>query len=75
MRAVKQSKNDDLPHTLPLLWMETADRAQQRGLPRQAGHEQGSKAAEDIVRYANELGIKHITLYAFSRRKLASSTR
>jgi len=40
--------------------------AQKRGLERQIGHEQGSKTAEDIVRYANELGIKYVTLYAFS---------
>jgi undecaprenyl diphosphate synthase len=40
--------------------------AKRRGLPRHAGHEQGSKAAEDVVRYASELGIKYLTLFAFS---------
>jgi undecaprenyl diphosphate synthase len=37
-----------------------------RGLSRHAGHEQGSKTALEILRYAGELGIRHITLYAFS---------
>lgn len=40
--------------------------ALKRGLPRFMGHEQGAKTTEDIVRYASELGIKYITLYAFS---------
>ena len=30
------------------------------------GHWQGAKTAEDIIRYAHELGIKYLTLYAFS---------
>lgn len=40
--------------------------AQKRGLSRQIGHEQGAKTAEDIIRYASELGIAYLTLYAFS---------
>lgn len=40
--------------------------AQRRGIPRIMGHYQGAKVAEDIVEYAVELGIKHLTLYAFS---------
>lgn len=40
--------------------------ALKRGLPRVMGHYQGAKVAEDIVEYATKLGIKHLTLYAFS---------
>jgi undecaprenyl diphosphate synthase len=40
--------------------------AQKRGLARQHGHEQGARAAQDIILYTLELGIKYITLYAFS---------
>ena len=40
--------------------------ALKRGLPRIMGHYQGAKVAEDIVEYATKLGIKHLTLYAFS---------
>ena len=37
-----------------------------RALPRRAGHEAGAKAARALVKNAESLGIKFITLYAFS---------
>jgi undecaprenyl diphosphate synthase len=40
--------------------------AKERGLPRTAGHEQGESALLDCVHGALELGIGHISAYAFS---------
>src|SRR5271163_1552116 len=40
--------------------------ARQRGLPRVEGHRQGAESARTIIRTAGELGIKYLTLYAFS---------
>jgi undecaprenyl diphosphate synthase len=40
--------------------------AQQRGLVRTQGHLEGLKAAKRIVKAASDLGIKYLTLYAFS---------
>lgn len=40
--------------------------AQQRGLPRLAGHEQGSKSIRSCVEAAIEAGVEFVTLYAFS---------
>lgn len=40
--------------------------AEKRGLLRHVGHEQGAKTIQDIIRYAQELEIPYITLYAFS---------
>ena len=40
--------------------------AKERGLPRFRGHEEGVKAAERTARAAAEIGIKFLTLYAFS---------
>lgn len=40
--------------------------AQQRGLPRLAGHEQGSKSIRQCVEGAMEAGVEFVTLYAFS---------
>ncbi|UKS54983.1 isoprenyl transferase [Exiguobacterium acetylicum] len=40
--------------------------AQKRGLPRIMGHREGMKSIREVVRVANELGIKSLTLYAFS---------
>ena len=40
--------------------------AQQRGLPRLAGHEQGSKSIRQCVEACMETGVEFLTLYAFS---------
>ena len=40
--------------------------AKEKGLPTSLGHKEGAKTLEKIVRYANKIGIKYITVYAFS---------
>ncbi len=40
--------------------------AKQRGLPRVEGHRMGAESVRAIIRTAGELGIKYLTLYAFS---------
>src|SRR5512133_3045195 len=40
--------------------------ARQRNLPRIEGHRAGAESARNIIRTAGELGIKYLTLYAFS---------
>lgn len=40
--------------------------AQQRGLPRLAGHEAGSKSIERCVQACIDSGVEYLTLYAFS---------
>ncbi|MFA5164984.1 MAG: isoprenyl transferase [Candidatus Omnitrophota bacterium] len=40
--------------------------ARKRGLPRVMGHREGLKSVREIVKTCRELGIKHLTLYAFS---------
>lgn len=40
--------------------------AKEKGMPRNYGHIQGAKAVEDILVDARDLGIKYLTVYAFS---------
>jgi undecaprenyl diphosphate synthase len=40
--------------------------AQQRGLPRLKGHEQGAESVRAVLRAARQAGVKYLTLYAFS---------
>ena len=40
--------------------------ARAQGKPASFGHKEGAKTLEKIVRYANKIGLKHITVYAFS---------
>lgn len=45
--------------------------AKKRGLPRSAGHVEGAKNFRTIGEYAGDLGIKHISFYAFSTENWA----
>ena len=40
--------------------------AKKRFLPRNAGHVEGAKTVEQVLEDAHELGIKYVTMYAFS---------
>ncbi len=40
--------------------------AKNRGLPRKAGHREGAQVFRTITRYASEVGIRYLTVYAFS---------
>ena len=41
--------------------------AKQRGLRRSDGHRAGTEAARAVVTRCRELGVRHLTLYTFSR--------
>ena len=40
--------------------------AKSKGMPRNYGHTMGAKNVEVILRAADELGIRYVTMYAFS---------
>lgn len=40
--------------------------AKKRGLPRSAGHKAGAKNFRTITRYCSSIGVKYLTVYAFS---------
>jgi undecaprenyl diphosphate synthase len=48
--------------------------AEQRNLPRAIGHNAGMKAMKEIVKRSSSLGIKHLTVYAFSTENWKRST-
>ena len=45
--------------------------AKKRGLPRAAGHKKGAETLKEIVKVCNEIGVKHLTVYAFSTENWA----
>ena len=45
--------------------------ARNRGLPRTEGHKQGAKTFRKICEYAADIGIEHLTFYAFSTENWA----
>ena len=40
--------------------------AQAKGMPREFGHRKGAEVFKDLVEYCGDIGIKHVTVYAFS---------
>ena len=55
-----------LPRHVAIIMDGNGRWAKARGLPRIEGHRQGAESARAIIRIAGELGIKYLTLYAFS---------
>lgn len=45
--------------------------AERRGMPRRYGHRYGAEAFRKIVRYCGDIGIKYVTVYAFSTENWA----
>ena len=45
--------------------------AKQRGLKRTQGHREGARVFRRICEYANDIGIRYITFYAFSTENWA----
>src|SRR5215471_9378064 len=55
-----------LPRHVAIIMDGNGRWAKQRHLPRIEGHRAGAESARVIIRTAGELGIKYLTLYAFS---------
>ncbi len=55
-----------LPEHLGIIMDGNGRWAKKRGLPRPAGHTAGAAVFKTIVRYCSSIGIKYLTIYAFS---------
>ncbi len=56
----------NLPRHIAVIMDGNGRWAQQRGLPRTEGHREGIESVRDIVKASSQLGLKYLTLYAFS---------
>ena len=59
-------QEQNLPQHIAIIMDGNRRWAKNKGLPVSFGHKEGAKTLEKIVRYANKIGIKYITVYAFS---------
>jgi len=57
---------NDIPKHVAIIMDGNGRWAKERGLPRSAGHRAGINKVKDIIRAASDLGIKVVTLFAFS---------
>ena len=58
--------NRILPQHVGIIMDGNGRWAKKRGMPRQAGHQAGASNFRKITRYCNSIGIKNLTVYAFS---------
>lgn len=56
----------EIPHHVAIIMDGNGRWARERGLPRIEGHRKGADSVKEIVRVSGNLGIRHLTLYAFS---------
>ena len=56
----------DLPTHIAIIMDGNGRWAKEQGLRRTAGHEQGAKIVRDITTHCAKLGIKYLSMYAFS---------
>ncbi|MEN8160066.1 MAG: isoprenyl transferase [Myxococcota bacterium] len=61
-----EPRRDRLPEHVAVIMDGNGRWAERRGLPRSAGHRAGVDAVRMLVRAAEEIGIRWLTLYAFS---------
>lgn len=66
MRKKKTIENMTIPNHVAIILDGNGRWAKKRLLPRNLGHKAGAKAVEDICEDAWNLGIKYLTVYAFS---------
>ena len=57
---------DSVPAHIAIIMDGNGRWAQHRGLPRTAGHRAGLESARRVIKEAVRLGVKYLTLYAFS---------
>ena len=62
----KKINFEALPKHIAIIMDGNRRWAKSKGLDSKLGHKEGAKALENIVLYANKIGIKYLTVYAFS---------
>ena len=66
MDLLEQIDKSNLPEHIAIIMDGNGRWAQKKGNQRIFGHKNGVKAVRDVVEASGELGIKYLTLYAFS---------
>lgn len=66
MKSTQEINNGPIPNHVAVIMDGNGRWAQEQGLERSEGHAEGVEAIRRITRIANSMGVKVLTLYAFS---------
>ena len=64
--TIDRFKGGEVPAHVAVIMDGNGRWAKKRGLPRKFGHREGAKVFRKITRHAKKIGVKYLTLYAFS---------
>lgn len=64
--TIEEIDQNNLPKHIGIIMDGNRTWARSKNLDPKLGHKQGADTLEHIVRYANKIGIKYLTVYAFS---------
>ena len=64
--ALSENRNRDVPKHIAIIMDGNGRWAKKRGLPRTAGHKAGGETFRRIANYCRSIGVKYLTVYAFS---------
>ena len=67
-------EEENLPKHIAIIMDGNRRWAKSKNMPVSFGHKEGAKTLEKIVRYANKIGIKYITVYSFSTENWKRTT-
>lgn len=62
----KKIEKDNVPSHIAIIMDGNGRWAKKRGLPRSFGHREGGKIVKNIAKYCDSIGVRFLTLYAFS---------
>ncbi len=65
-REIAMLDKNNVPKHIAIIMDGNGRWARQRNLPRSAGHRQGMKNVKEVIKAANKLGVRALTLFAFS---------
>ena len=63
---MSQVDKSNIPAHIAVIMDGNGRWAKQKGQPRVFGHHEGARRVRNIVRFCNDIGVKHLSLYAFS---------
>ena len=68
---IEEKKLEKIPTHVAIIMDGNGRWAKKRNMPRVTGHYEGMQTVKKITKYASKLGIKYLTLYAFSTENWA----
>lgn len=66
MKKFKELEGLNIPNHVAIIMDGNGRWAKAKGLPRNYGHMEGAKTVEEVLEDASDMGIKYLTVYAFS---------